>query len=92
MLGLAVAAALSILAAALLGQQGWREVRRLRSERAALAEDIARLRAQREGLEREVASLRENPRSIEARARKDLGMIRAGETVFLLPERHGPER
>ncbi|MBE0616851.1 MAG: septum formation initiator family protein, partial [Proteobacteria bacterium] len=33
----------------------------------------------------------EDPRAIEARARKDLGMIRAGETVFLLPERNGPE-
>jgi len=92
LLGLAVAGAVSLLAAALLGQQGWREVHRLRGERAVLAEDLARLRAQRDGLERDIASLRENPRAIEARARRDLGMIREGETVFLLPERNGPER
>jgi cell division protein FtsB len=89
-LGLVFAAALALSAVALLGEQGVRELRRLRSERQALAEEIDRLRSQRAALEREIASLRENPRAIEARARKDLGMIREGETVFLLPERHGP--
>ncbi|MEW6489220.1 MAG: septum formation initiator family protein [Thermodesulfobacteriota bacterium] len=89
-LGLVLSAALTFSAVALLGEQGARELRRLRSERQALAEEIDRLRSQRAALEREIANLRENPRAIEARARKDLGMIRQGETVFLLPERHAP--
>lgn len=91
-LGAALTAALGFLAFALLGDQGWREVRRLRHERQVLSEEITQLRARRSALERDIASLRENPRSIETRARRDLGMIREGETVFLLPEHNGPRR
>jgi cell division protein FtsB len=81
-----------ILGWALVGDQGIQEVRRLRAERRELAHEIARHRAQREALERDVLNLRENPRAIEARAREDLGMIRKGETIFLLPENHDQNR
>jgi len=91
LLGAALGVGLVLLAAALLGDQGWREVRRLQDERRTLTEEIARLRDEREALERQVTQLRDNPRAIETRAREDLGMIRQGETVFLLPERHGPQ-
>lgn len=91
-LGAALAAALGFLFFALLGEQGWREVRRLRQERHTLSEEIAQLRARRSALERDIAGLREDPRSIESRARRDLGMIREGETIFLLPERNAPPR
>ncbi|MDW7708944.1 MAG: septum formation initiator family protein [Deferrisomatales bacterium] len=91
-LGTALVAALAFLAVALLGDQGSRELRRLRQERAALSEEIADLRDRRAALERDIARLREDPRAIERRARRDLGMIREGETVFLLPERHAPQR
>jgi len=92
LLGLAIGVGLTVLTVALLGDQGWREVRRLRDERRALAEEIVRLREERETLEHQLAQLRDNPRAIETRAREDLGMIRRGETVFLLPERHEPQR
>ena len=91
LIGLALGVGLAVLAAALLGDQGWREVRRLREERRTLAEEITRLREEREVLERRITQLRDNPRAIETRARNDLGMVRQGETVFLLPERHGSE-
>lgn len=92
LLGLGVGIGLTILAVAVLGDQGWRDVRRLRDERQTLAEEISSLRDQREALEREITQLRDNPRAIETRARQDLGMIRRGETVFLLPERHDARR
>jgi len=91
LLGLGLIGGLAVLAVALLGDQGWREVRHLRTERDTLNEEIARLREERVELERQIAQLRDNPRAIETRAREDLGMIRRGETVFLLPERHDPQ-
>lgn len=87
-----VAVGLGALGLALLGDQGLREVRRLRSERDRLANEISDLREKSRVLQREVQSLRENPKAIEARARKELGMIRQGETVFLLPERQAKNR
>ena len=91
-IGSAVALGAVILGWALLGDQGVREVRRLRAERRELAEQIAQQRSHRDALEREVMNLNENPRAIEARAREDLGMIRRGETIFLLPERNAQSR
>lgn len=88
---LTVGLGLAILAVALFGEQGLREVRRLRAQRRGLAAEIEQLKAQRDALEREIVNLRESPRAIEARARKDLGMIQKGETVFLLPEHHDPK-
>ncbi len=91
-IGAIAALGAAILGWALLGDQGIGEVKRLRSERQELASEIARHRAHRDALEKEVLSLRDNPRAIEARARGELGMIRKGETLFLLPERHDQTR
>ena len=81
----------AMLAFALFGDQGWQEVSRLRGERADLIAEIETLRARRDDLSREVAGLTHRPSVIEARAREDLGMVKPGETVFLLPERHAPQ-
>lgn len=84
-----VALGAGALGIAFWGDHGVREVRRLRAERQRLSDEIGRLKARTTTLEREIRDLRENPRAIEDRARRELGMIRNGETVFLLPERHG---
>ncbi|MBI5015699.1 MAG: septum formation initiator family protein [Deltaproteobacteria bacterium] len=91
-IGLIVALTVAFLALALFGRQGLREVRRLRAERQQLASEIAQLRDRRRELEAEIADLRGNTKSLEARARHDLGMIKKGETVFLLPEHHAQRR
>ena len=91
-LGLIVVLAMAALVWALLGDLGFREVLRLRTERQELAAEVERLRKKRKMLEKTVLRLGESPQAIEARERSDLGMIRKGETVFLLPERHGPKR
>lgn len=80
------------LGVAFLGDHGTREVRRLKAERQELSTEIARLREKNAAMEREIADLRENPKAIEARARRELGMIRNGETVFLLPGPDGRRR
>ncbi len=91
LLGALVTLGLAILAFALFGDQGWREVRRLRAERDQLSAQIQSLTQRQEELQRQVAGLKGDPRAIEARARADLGMIKPGETVYLLPERHEPK-
>ena len=91
LLGALVTLGLAILAFALFGDQGWREVRRLRAERDQLSAQIQSLTQRQEELRRQVTGLKGDPRAIEARARADLGMIKPGETVYLLPERHEPK-
>ena len=91
LLGALAVLGLGILAFALFGDQGWREVRRLRAERDQLSAEIQRLTLRQEELQRQVTDLKDDPRAIEARARADLGMIKPGETVYLLPERHEPK-
>ncbi len=83
-----------VLAGLALGDrdQGLPELLRRRVERQRLQAEIQQLRERRDALSRQVLDLRENPRAIERRAREDLGMIRKGETVFLLPERDAPNR
>lgn len=91
LLGTVAALGVVMLAFALLGDQGWREVRRLRAERDQLAAEIEQLAEREQALRREVTDLQTNQRAIEARARADLGMIKPGETIFLLPERHATQ-
>ena len=91
-LGLVATIGAAALGWAVFGDQGIREVRRLRAERRELAQTVAAHRANRDDLERQVRHLRDDTRTIETRAREELGMIRKGETIFLLPERHDPPR
>ena len=90
-IGVVFAVGLAVLGWALLGPQGLREVRGLRAEGQELASEIVRLEEEKATLEKSALRLRESPRAIESKARTDLGMIREGETVFLLPERNGPD-
>ncbi len=48
--------------------------------------DNARLQARNQALIAEVADLKQGLLALEERARSELGMIRRGETFFLLPE------
>ncbi|WP_459941056.1 FtsB family cell division protein [Deferrisoma palaeochoriense] len=63
------------------------EVRRLDREKRGLEQDVLAMKAREKDLVREIRALRSgDPRAIERRAREDLGMVREGETLFLLPE------
>ena len=92
LLALGTAAGLAMAGTALLGRHGLPEVRRLREDTERVSREIQELRRRELEARRDIRNLRENPRAIEARAREDLGMIREGETIFLLPERHGQNR
>jgi cell division protein FtsB len=51
-----------------------------------LATDIARLRQDNDALRAKVRSLREDPEAIEDVARRELGMLRPGEILFIIKD------
>jgi cell division protein FtsB len=97
-------ASTGMLAKVFWGADGLPELRRLWREQSKLREEVERLEARKVRLRREVGLLQDpeegatdeeraaKDREIERRARRDLGMLRPGETIFLLPERQEPER
>ena len=63
----------------------WPENVRLQNELDTLQKVNAAIRAQNAGLERSLKSLKSNPALLEQAAREDLGFIRDGEVVVVLP-------
>jgi cell division protein FtsB len=59
---------------------------RARQEHDRLAASIARVRAENARLREEARRLREDPAAIEEVARRELGLIRPGEKVFIIKE------
>ena len=56
------------------------------SEHRRLEHEIDRLRRENRNMRSEARRLREDPATIEAIARRELGLIRPGEIVFLLTD------
>ena len=55
-------------------------------EHRRLENDLAQLRRENRRLRNQARRLREDPAAIEAAARRELGLIRPGEIVFLLTD------
>jgi len=70
----------------LVGDRGLLATLRARREYDRLADGIARARAENARLREEVRRLREDPGAIEELARRELGLIRPGETVFIIKD------
>lgn len=82
----AAAIAALLLVFMLFGEGSVMHVWQLRKEIAVQQQQLAKLKARNEILEAQVRSLKENRDSVEGLARGDLGMIRQGETYFLVPD------
>jgi cell division protein FtsB len=65
-----------------LGHGGWLRAWDLQRQLAARQSVNAGLRARNQALEAEIASLREGSEAIEERARREMHMMRPGETFF----------
>lgn len=65
------------------------EIFRLEDEIAEQTEDNAKLEGRNSSLMEEVGDLRNGLDSIEERARNELGLIRQGETFYLIVEEEG---
>jgi cell division protein FtsB len=76
----------TVVASALVGDQGLLATLRARQEYNELSQTIARQRAENARLREEARRLREDPAAIEEVARRELGLIRPGEKVFILKD------
>ena len=75
---------------ALVGDQGLVATMRARKQYDELASDIARLRNQNASLREEAHRLREDPAAIEEIARRELGLMSPGETLFIIRDVESP--
>ena len=74
---------------ALVGERGLLAMRRARRQYSELSASIVQLRAENVRLREEARRLREDPTAIEELARRELGLIRPGEKVFIVRD-HAP--
>jgi cell division protein FtsB len=70
----------------LVGDRGLLAILRARQEYEAMSATIARQRAENARLREVARRLREDPSAIEEIARRELGLIRPGERVFIVKD------
>lgn len=71
---------------AIAGDRGLVETMRVRRHYADLEQQIAALRVQNARLRDQARRLREDPRTIEEAARRDLGLMRSDEVLFVVKD------
>lgn len=74
---------LGLLAAA--GAQSYRDLAAIRQREAALNDRLRETRQRISDLERRVDRLRHDPATLERHAREELGMVKPGDVVIVLP-------
>lgn len=73
------------------GEGSVMHIHQLHKQIDAQREELGKLKARNEILEAQVRSLKENPDAVEGLARGDLGMIRQGETYYLVTDPEHPD-
>ena len=69
---------------ALVGDKGLLDTMRARRQYDIISEDLARKRQENARLRDQIRRLRNDPAAIESLAREELGLIRAGEVLFII--------
>ena len=85
-----VLAAGVIVLDALAGDRGLLAMIRVRAQYRTLAATLARDRAENARLAEQARRLRDDPTAIEEVARRELGLIRPGERVFIIKDLPAP--
>ncbi len=75
-----------LLLLGLAGARSWQDLDRARGREAELAAEVEATEERIEALERRIRRLREDPLLLERLAREELGLVREGEVVIVLPE------
>jgi cell division protein FtsB len=78
------AASLVLMTHALLGENGYFATLRAQREHAQVEAALTRLRMENQRLREESRRLREEPAALEEAARRDLGLVRPGETLVVV--------
>ena len=69
---------------ALVGEKGLLAMRKARQEYRSLAQSLTQARSENAQLREEARRLREDPGAIEELARRELGLLRPGEKLFIV--------
>lgn len=77
---------IGLVLGALFGDRGVLHLAEKRRRAQALEQEIARLENENDRLAREIRALKTDPRAVEAIAREALGLVKPGETVFLIED------
>lgn len=77
---------IGLLVGSLFGDRGLLQLVSQRERAESLAREIEQLRADNSRLAAEIRALRTDPSAIERIAREELGLVRPGETVFVIRE------
>ena len=72
---------------ALVGDKGLLEMMKKRDEYRALEQTLSRTRDENARLREEARRLREDPEAVEEIARRELGLIKPGEKLFIIRDR-----
>ena len=73
-----------LVVSSLIGENGYLATLRARKEEGALLASLARVRVENQQLQEEATRLRSDPAALEEAARRDLGLIRPGETLVIV--------
>jgi cell division protein FtsB len=74
------------------GDFGYYRIRNQKQQIELLKAEIQKMKAENEALRRHVARLESDPATIEKIARERYGMIKPGESVYMVYDRARPER
>jgi cell division protein FtsB len=81
-----LAAAAVLMVNALVGENGYLAGLRARRDYNAVMGDLIRLRLENQQLREQARRLKDDPSAIEDSARRELGLIRAGETLVIVSD------
>jgi cell division protein FtsB len=70
-------------------ERGFMRLHRMKVQRDNLRERVRALEEQNARLAEEIRLLSDDPETLEGIARVELGLVKPGETVFILPENPG---
>jgi len=79
-----IAGAAALMVNAVVGENGYLASLRAQRQYAALASQVTKVRLENQQLREQARRLREDPAAVEDAARRDLGLIRPGETLIVL--------
>lgn len=77
---------------ALIGENGFMDTLRVRRQSRELQQSVAALQAENARLLEHARRLKDDPLTIESLARRELGLIREGEILFILKDVKPPKR
>jgi len=84
------AASLVLVVNALIGENGYLATIRAEHSLAQLEQELNRTRIENQDLQERIHRIKNDPAALEEAARRELGLIKEGETIVILKDRTAP--